>query len=637
MDKRFLQTMLICFAISFIYMDWIQPPSSSTTPDPAKVGSNPPQPVAEPLGTPAVDGSLSRVPDPIAVDDPTELLEEKLFSLTNEVLVVELSSRGAALTHAILPEYREEVGSEDPLHLISPALMSGIALELQVPSLGVDLAEKIWQVVESTDNSVTFRTGLSAGRSVTRSYSLPKEGYELFTSVTFEGDWPASTDIRYELLGAKRIRYDVSGRAATYPNQWVAATRTRDNQIGEVDHQEVEAIESGEIRRDGIAWVGLESNYFAQVIRPLAATQDAPGPALGLLAYGVRPGERTAEFEALASVGIDGRPLQGWPLQIGYRRKIESATLHEYAVFLGPKSPVVLDQHSSWSAMKLIDYGFFGWLVSPFLWLLRTFDGLVGSWGLSIVLLTFCIRGVLHPVNKKNQRQMQIQQQGMARLKPQMEEIKERYKNDAPKQQRKIQELFKSEGVNPAAMFGGCLFIFLQLPIWLALINTFTIAIELRQASFLWIDDLTRPDMLAMMPFSLPFLGNYFNLLPILYVIVTLVNQKMMPQSEDPQAQAQQKMMSFMMVAFGFIFYSFAAGLMVYFITSALIGIFEQKMIRRELRAAGILPVTGTSGGESATTGSTDPMRGPAGPGSGSQGSKGPGRSGKGKGKVSHR
>ena len=96
-------------------------------------------------------------------------------------------------------------------------------------------------------------------------------------------------------------------------------------------------------------------------------------------------------------------------------------------------------------------------------------------------------------------------------------------------------------------------------------------------------------------------------------------------------------MMSFMMVAFGFIFYSFAAGLMVYFITSALIGIFEQKMIRRELRAAGILPVTGTSGGESATTGSTDPMRGPAGPGSGSQGSKGPGRSGKGKGKVSHR
>ncbi|MDE0960408.1 MAG: membrane protein insertase YidC [Planctomycetota bacterium] len=632
MDKRFLQTMLICFAISFIYMDWIRPPSPQPSPSPETVASNPQQPAAVISGAPASGASASDdagiSPAPVS-DEP---LEEQLFSLSNEELELEISNRGAVLTRAILPAYREEVGSEDPLQLISQDLLSGNALELQVPSLGVDLGQRVWQVVESTDNSVTFRTDLAAGRGVVRHYSLPDDGYELFTSVTFEGDWPVATDIRYELLGAKRIRYDVSGRAASYPNQWVVAPRNRQGQIGEVEHLEVEAVESGEIRKDGIAWAGLESNYFAQVIRPLAATQDSPAPSLALLAYGVRPGERTAEFEDLASVGIAGRPLQGWPLQVGYRRKIEPATLHEYAVFLGPKSPIVLDQHEDWGATELIDYGFFGWLVSPFLWLLRTFDGLVGSWGLSIVLLTFCIRGVLHPVNKKNQRQMQIQQQGMARLKPQMDEIKERYKNDAPKQQRKIQELFKSEGVNPAAMFGGCLFIFLQLPIWLALINTFTIAIELRQASFLWIDDLTRPDMLAMMPFSLPFLGNYFNILPILYVIVTLVNQKMMPQSEDPQAQAQQKMMSFMMIAFGFIFYSFAAGLMIYFITSALIGIFEQKMIRRDLRAAGILPAQGATREISGPGGSTQPSPGPAGPGgSKGSGSKGNGRSGKGK------
>jgi YidC/Oxa1 family membrane protein insertase len=211
----------------------------------------------------------------------------------------------------------------------------------------------------------------------------------------------------------------------------------------------------------------------------------------------------------------------------------------------------------------------------------------------------------------------------MARIKPQMEEIKEQYKNDPPAQQRKMQELFKSEGVNPAAMFGGCLFIFLQVPVWLALINTFTIAIELRQTSFLWVADLTQPDMLFQLPFSLPFLGNWFNLLPILYVIISIVNQRMMPKSDDPQVQMQQKMMSFMLVAFGFIFYTFAAGLMVYFITSALIGIAEQKMIRRDLQAAGIVPATNDSG--------KGPGNSPARPGPGSSGNAGPARPGQGK------
>jgi YidC/Oxa1 family membrane protein insertase len=282
--------------------------------------------------------------------------------------------------------------------------------------------------------------------------------------------------------------------------------------------------------------------------------------------------------------------LQGWPLRVGFNRRIDLQQDHEYAVFLGPKDPEVLAQNASWDAIQLIDYGFFGWLCRPFLALLRFFDSFLGSWGLAIIALTFVIRAVLHPVNKRNQRQMQVQQQGMARIKPQMDEIRERYKNDPTTMHRKTQELFKQEGVNPAAMFGGCLFIFLQLPIWIALINTFSVAIELRQTAFLWIDDLTQPDMLFQMPFALPLLGDWFNLLPLIYVVVTLVNQRMMPKSEDPQMQAQQKMMTFMMIAFGFIFYSFASGLLIYFIVSALVGIAEQKLIRKELAAAGITP-----------------------------------------------
>ena len=621
MDKRFLLTIVLCFAISVIYMDWITPPREPQPAVPTGV-----IPSVSPQGQP-VDGQSGVAPGvgvPVGTDpvvDIVPVVKEQQFFLRNSVLEVEISNRGASVVRATLPDYQEEFQDQEALDLISPELESGSGLLVKLPSSGIDLADRIWEVEKTSFRSISFRTELGADRWVVQSYYLPEDGYELMVSILFDGVWPVATDVHYEFLGAKRIRYDDSGRASAFPNQWITAYHLGSGLIGELDRGDVEAIEGGEIRKEGVAWGALESNYFAQVIRPLPSAS-GQSPSLGLLALGARPGEREAEFNALAEAG-----LQGWPMRIGFRRKVEARIPHEYAVFLGPKDPGVLDEHASWDAIQLIDYGFFGWLVRPFLWVLRLFDSFVGSWGIAIILLTFCIRGVLHPVNKKNMRQMQIQQQGMARLKPQMDEIKERYKNDAPVQHRKMQELFKSEGVNPAAMFGGCLFIFLQLPIWLALIQTFTIAIELRQTSFLWVNDLTRPDMLFHMPFSLPFLGDWFNLLPILYVIISIVNQKMMPRSDDPQVQMQQKMMTFMLVAFGFIFYTFASGLMVYFITSAIVGIAEQKMIRRDLRAAGIMPMPG--GKKDAGSGKID--TGPAKPGSSGSGSSGPARPGQGK------
>ena len=622
MDKRFLLTIVLCFAISVIYMDWITPPREPQIPVSTGV------PTQQVTPTPPAQIDRSAVDNPVVIVDSAPVVEEQTFSLSNSVLDIEISNRGAALIRASLLDYHEGAaeGQAEPsddglaLNLISPQLESGQAMILRVPSLGMGLTDRIWVVKETSRRSISFQTDLGAGRSVVRRYDLPDEGYQLTTTILFEGSWPAATDVYYEFLGANRIRYDQSSRAI-YPNQWVSAPQAAGGSVGKPERGEVEAIESGEIRKDGVAWGALESNYFAQVIRPLPGA-NGKSPSAGLLVRGARPGEREAEYALLTESG-----LQGWPLRVGFRGKIESQIPHQYALFLGPKDPGVLEQHSSWSAIRLIDYGFFGWLVRPFLWLLRLFDGFFGSWGIAIILLTFCIRGILHPINKTNQRQMQVQQQGMARLKPQMDEIKERYKNDPPVQHRKMQELFKSEGVNPAKMFGGCLFIFLQLPVWLALINTFTIAIELRQTSFLWVADLTRPDMLFQLPFSLPFLGNWFNLLPILYVIISIVNQKMMPQSEDPQAQMQQKMMSFMLIAFGFIFYSFASGLMVYFITSAMIGIAEQKMIRRDLRAAGIIP--GSTGSTASDKSSALP--GPKGPGSPDSGNTGPARPGHGK------
>ena len=155
---------------------------------------------------------------------------------------------------------------------------------------------------------------------------------------------------------------------------------------------------------------------------------------------------------------------------------------------------------------------------------------------------------------------------------------------------------------------------------------------HLRQARFLYIEDLTRPDMLFSFGYPLPWIGEFFNLLPLLYVVLTVVNQRLQPRPDDPQMLAQYKMMTFMLVIFGFIFYSFPAGFMLYIMTSAALGIVESKIIKAELAkdpeigatASGEAPASQSSGNSAPY-----PARQKKGQGASSSPSKGKSRSGR--------
>ena len=136
---------------------------------------------------------------------------------------------------------------------------------------------------------------------------------------------------------------------------------------------------------------------------------------------------------------------------------------------------------------------------------------------------------------------------------------------------------------------GGCLPLFLQMPIFFGLFSAIRFDVDLRHASFLWAGDLSRPDAFMSFEsgFSIPCcIGpgvqiDGLNILPILMTIAWVINQKMMPKSPDPQVQQQQKMMMFMPIMFGFMMYSYAAGLSLYWLTSSLFGIFEQRVIKK--------------------------------------------------------
>ena len=203
-------------------------------------------------------------------------------------------------------------------------------------------------------------------------------------------------------------------------------------------------------------------------------------------------------------------------------------------------------------------------------------------------MLTVVVRGCMFPLSYK-------QTQNMARmqaLKPELDRITEKYKNDTQKKQQAMLELYAKHKVNPLS---GCLPLFVQLPIFMGLYRGLMIDIELRQSplfsdSIRWCSNLAAPDMFynwsAFMPKMINAgvgffgLGPYLNVLPLVTVFMFLISQKMfMPEATNDQAALQQKMMKYMTLFMGRIFYKVAAGLCLYFIVSSLWGIVERKLL----------------------------------------------------------
>lgn len=208
-------------------------------------------------------------------------------------------------------------------------------------------------------------------------------------------------------------------------------------------------------------------------------------------------------------------------------------------------------------------------------------------WGLSIVLLTVLVRAAMHPLSRKQAKMAQRMQE----LQPEIAKLREKYKDDQQQLHLEVMKLYRKYGANP---LGSCWIVFLQMPVFLALYGALQESIHFRLAPFLWMPNLAAPDMLIRWGDSLPwswpssyghwyYLGPYFNLLPIIAVALMVVQQKLtMPPPADEQQEMQMKMMKYMMIFMGFMFYKVAAGLAIYFIVSSLWGFAERKLLPKK-------------------------------------------------------
>jgi YidC/Oxa1 family membrane protein insertase len=219
------------------------------------------------------------------------------------------------------------------------------------------------------------------------------------------------------------------------------------------------------------------------------------------------------------------------------------------------------------------------WFAIKLLSLLNWFYGIIPNYGVAIILLTVLVRTAMFPLTIKQMRSMKR----MQLLAPEMEKIKKECGEDPQELNRRMMEMYKERGVNP---LGGCFPMLLQLPVFIALYRMLWSTYELRGAPFaLWITDLSEPDRLFHFPFlaDVPFIGQhmqYLNVLPILCAIAMIVSTKLMPMSGPVQNPQQKMMMTIMPVFFSVICYSFASGLNLYILTSTILGIAQNRLIR---------------------------------------------------------
>ena len=338
--------------------------------------------------------------------------------------------------------------------------------------------------------------------------------------------------------------------------------------------------------RDPITWAGIQDRYFMFSLIPTSG-EFANGGFSAMLSYLEQKVSETglSTFDDLTHyprVEVYSKP---------FNVAAGTSASFEYDFFAGPKDRDVL-KASEHDYGQILFYNSFRWfrlLCLGLMIVLGMLHGVLGNWGVAIIALVICLRLVMFPLvqkGMKHQAQMMAQQ---AKLKPHMDKINEKYKNDPQKKNMAVMNLYREHGVNPFGMFKGCLWMMVQLPIFLALYRILLQSIDLRGASFLWIDDLSGGDKLFPLPFTIPLVGEqYFHILPFLTAGTQLLVSKMSMAANPAMADnpMQKQIMYMMPVMILFVTYSFPSGLFLYWLVSNIWQLVQQQFTNKKYREA---------------------------------------------------
>ncbi|GGC23915.1 membrane protein insertase YidC [Novosphingobium marinum] len=464
---------------------------------------------------------------------------------------------GAVVDDLVINDHRESQDRDSgPVRIFSPsgtpaqhfAQFGWVGTQADTPD-----ADTVWQVAEgerlTPGSPVTLRWQNGSGQVFSIKFSIDEDYMITAQQTVANGGGEAVTVKPFALINrtertASLDSFNVhSGPLGTYDDAVEFGTDYDD--VAEAD------VVTNPGRTD---WVGFTDVYWMSSL--------IPGDA-----------RATSDFRSLGSSLFRADLLYG-NVSVPSGKQFTRIT----RLFAGAKESAVLDQYEDGGISRFgmsIDWGWFFWFEKPIFWLLRSLFHLVGNFGVAIILLTVIVRGVMFPIAQRGFASMAA----MRAVQPKMKAIQERYKDDKQKQQQEIMALYKKEGVNPLS---GCLPMLLQIPVFFALYKVLILSIEMRHQPFaLWIKDLSAPDPLlilnlfGLLPFTPPsFLA--IGLLAVLLGVTMWLQFRLNPAPMDP---VQQQMFAIMPWVMMFIMAPFAAGLLVYWITSNILTIAQQKYL----------------------------------------------------------
>jgi YidC/Oxa1 family membrane protein insertase len=566
-ENRSLLVMMVIMVTVFFGLQWYraksnpQTASPNTAPNAAQTAPAQTGPVQP--GTPAAANTAAVSPAQAAANPTVPVVQaaaESTTTIENELYKITFTNRGAQVTSWILKKYKDsdnkellnlvhtqaadQFGYPLSLYTYEPALTQGLAKALYVPSATGTVAAPAKLTFTYSDGNVEVRKTFSFDET----YVLHAD-----VQVTRNG-----TPVR-ALLNWPGGFGDQDNANAYASGQIDLARNARE------EHLAAKKVSGGETLNGPFDWAGTSDNYFAAIFLP-----DAPNTATVATLHNqldvAKTIHRTGIGAGSSSKGAVEVPILG--LALG------DTTGHtQTRIFAGPKAVNVLRAiHATGNTITLeplLDFGFFGiigkWLFLALQFIHTSIASWPGAWGWSIVILTLLVNLLLLPLRIKTM------QSGlkMQRIQPQMNAIKEKYKKykaTDPKRNEMNMEIMKLQKDNGVSMFGGCIPTLIQFPLLIAFFSMLPKVVELRQAHWLWLPDLSARDP--------------YYILPIVMVVSQFLVQFYTPSpGVDPQ---QQKMMAFMMPAItGYFVLSYASGLGLYWAVGNFINIIQQAVMNR--------------------------------------------------------
>ena len=535
MEKRLLLAFVLSAAILLVWTVLFPPPERQREPvapaaTPVEFGTDPDEKSVDPGAEdepPAAEPKREELSVNAAEVQIAEVEIER--RLVNERIEVVLSNRGAAIVSYRLLDYDADRGQT--LDLIQTVTHPARALPLQL--ILADGPDDALYQVEDLDNGVSFRWADGSGNAVFKRVVLMGSGYGLDVDIETTGNRSAvAISVGTGMRDLDAVERD--SRLAL----WGEGIMLADGEITRLKRKKIEdprGFEPG-----SLAFVGFEDAYFLNVLRPADAVAAVKVEPLEFMESGAKPDAKPSRALRISVLPVHGR-LRG--------------------ELLGAPKEYDLLQTIDQGVEKTLNFGIFSPISVLFLKALRWIYGVVGNWGLAIILLTLGIRILLFPLMHTST----VSMRKMQKVQPKVKEIQARHKKKKTdpqaraKMNQEMMALYKEEGVNPMA---GCLPMLVQLPLLWALYQLFLRAIELRHAPFmLWITDLSAKDP--------------YYVTPILMTATMWLQQRLAPQAGDPQ---QQKLMRMMPLIFGIMFLQFPSGLVLYWLANNVITIIQQEV-----------------------------------------------------------